>query len=455
MSALIRWEARPDAELLVDPAGARWTYGEARDEVVRRAARLAARGERAGLVAAADADGVLGILAALRQPQPPVLLHPRSTESERSRLAERFGLTPVDAAELRDRLPGEGAARAGFEAEPELDQTAVVLTTSGSTGAPKGVRLSFRALEVAAAASAANLGWRPDDRWLLSIPAAHVGGLSIVTRCLLAGRTVALPGALKAGFRPDAFRADVDATGATLVSLVPTMLNRLLTSPGFAWPGSVRVALIGGAHAPPDLLARAWERGWPVFATYGLTEAAAQVATQRLGDPPAPSGAVGPPLPGFEVRIRAGHIQLRGKSLFSGYEPAEASTFDAEGWFDTRDCGRWDDLGRLKVFGRGPELIVSGGENVFPSEVEAELRRSPLVDAVAVVGVPDPDWGSRVAALVVLAPGADLASLDVWCARELAPYKRPRQWQVAGEVPALPSGKPDRAAIRAAFQGST
>jgi O-succinylbenzoic acid--CoA ligase len=452
MSGLVDSPFGGEAPLLVAPDGASLTYRAARGEVERRAAVLARRaaGARPGLVAGADRDGVLGILAALRGGGPPVLVHPRATAAERAAWAARFGLEIVDAGALADGGPHGSAASAAPKPNVDPERIAVVLGTSGSTGRPKGVRLSFRALEAAAAASAANLGWEPGDRWLLSIPAAHVGGLSIVTRCVLAGATVAVPDALRAGFRPAAFTADVDATGATLVSLVPTMLRRLLDDADFAWPTRVRAALIGGAPAPPALLSDAWDRGWPVLATYGLTEAAAQVATQRRGEPPAKTGAVGPPLPGVEVRIRAGRIQLRGDTLFSGYEPA-SDAFEVDGWFDTGDFGRWDERGRLIVQGRGAELIVSGGENVFPAEVEATLRDMPGVRDAAVVGLDDPEWGEVAAAAVVAGEGVDVSALERWCAARLASFKRPRRWRLVSELPALPSGKPDRRTVRGWF----
>lgn len=420
------------------------------EEVARRWARLRARlgGRRVALVATADRDGVLGLLAALRGGRPPVLVHPRSAPREREALAARFDAVEVEARELGETVeasstpPGPSSLS---EREPEA--IAVVIPTSGTTGAPKGVRLSFRALVAAADASAAHLGWRPADRWLLTIPVAHVGGLSIVTRCLLAGAAVALPNELSRGFRPDAFRRDVEATGATLVSLVPTMLRRLLTDPGFAWPSTIRAALIGGAAAPPELLARAHDRGWPVLATYGLTEAAAQVATQRPGEPPAPSGAVGPPLPGVEVRIQAGRIQIRGATTCSGYEP-DGDPVDPGAWFDTGDHGDWDDDGRLRVRGRGSDLIVSGGENVFPAEVEAVLRQHPDVEDACVVGVPDAEWGEAVAAALV-GRAASPPDLSSFVEERLAGFRRPRLIRWAPTLPNLPSGKPDRAAVRA------
>jgi len=442
----------PDAPLLVSPRARIETARDLGPDLARRAAALAALRTRAAVVADADRDGVLAVLASLAGSEPPLLVHPRAPEAERRALADALGARVVAATKLADGPPAPEPrfARTTAPARLEADDrsAAFILATSGTTGAPKGVRLSHRALLAAADASAANLGWRAEDRWLLTIPVAHVGGLSIVTRCLLGGVAIALPDALQKGFRPEAFAADVEATGATLASLVPTMLHRLLSAPGFRWPPRLRAALVGGASASPDLLAQAHARGWPVLATYGLTETAAQVATQRLGTPPSATGAVGPPLPGVEVRIRAGRIEVRGPTMFSGYEPAaDAAPFGPDGWFDTGDRGAWDDAGGLIVRGRGAELIVTGAENVFPAEVETILRQHPSVADACVVGLDDPEWGQIVGAWVVGA-GVSEGALRAFCAERLASFKVPRRFRFASAIPTRPSGKADRVAVR-------
>jgi len=330
------------------------------------------------LVAEPTAEAIFTLLALWQRGRPAVLIHPRLTARERAALA-----TPEVA-------PG----------------TAVVVYTSGSTGQPRPIALPFATLEAAAAASAANLGWRDDDAWLLSLPFAHVGGLSVITRCLLARRTVVL------GERGD----------VTLMSLVPTTLARAIAAG--PPPARLRAVLVGGAACPPALQQRALAAGWPVLLSYGMTETAAQVATQRPCD--LGRAGCGPPLPGVDLRISAhGHIEIR----------------LADGWFDSGDLGRLDHDGHLHVLGRARDLIISGGENVSPLEVEAALLAHPGVAAACVVGVPDDTWGELVAAALVGSPGP--LTLD------LAPFKRPRRIAWLPALPLLPSGKPDRARVQA------
>jgi O-succinylbenzoic acid--CoA ligase len=223
----------------------------------------------------------------------------------------------------------------------------------------------------------------------------------------------------------------------------------LEVEPEWRPPRSLRAVLVGGAASAPELLERAARRGFPVLATYGLTEACSQVATQRPGEPVA-TGTVGRPLPGVAVRIVDGEIQVRGPTLLTAYHPATSSPFVDGGWLRTGDLGAFDADGALRVLGRARELIVTGGENVHPLEVEAALERVPGVRSACVFGVPDPTWGELVAAAVVVLPGValDAASIDAKLREELASFKRPRRIAFVAELPQTPSGKSDRAATR-------
>ncbi len=349
-----------------------------------------------------DVTTLVTLLAAIAARLPVVLVHPRWTERER---------------------------HAALDDLPELPPASVVVFTSGSTGRPRGAVLSQRALMASAQASAENLGWRADDRWLLSLSPAHVGGLSILTRCLLARRPVVLGSG-----------DVVDTLGrarVTLVSWVPAQLARLLdTHPGWRAPPHLRAALLGGAPTPAALRVRARERGLRVLSSYGLTEACSQVTTERE-----PGDSSGPPLPGIEVRIREGRIQVRGPTLLSGYVDG-GSPVAADGWLTTSDLGRFDASGNLHVLGRADDVIVSGGENVHPLEVEAVLEADPLVREACVFGIEDATWGQRVAAALVLAPGADPDAIVMRA--ELAPFKRPRQLFVLDALAHTDSGKLDR-----------
>jgi O-succinylbenzoic acid--CoA ligase len=214
--------------------------------------------------------------------------------------------------------------------------------------------------------------------------------------------------------------------------------------------------LVGGASASPALLREAADRGFPVLATYGLTEACSQVATQRPGETPDQPLR---PLPGVGVRVVEGRIQVQGPMLFSGYLPesAWAAPFTADGWFETNDLGALDADGRLRIHGRADEVIVTGGEKVDPAEVEAVLEEHPAIAQALVFGIPDDTWGAAVAATLVLTPSVDRHSFDcsAFLAARLAPHKRPRAIATVDEIPTSPAGKPDRrAAARALVSGS-
>jgi len=315
-----------------------------------------------------------------------------------------------------------------------------ILFTSGTTGRAKGAVLPAAAFAAAADASAQNLGWRDDDRWLLALTPAHVGGLSILVRCLRARRAVVV-----GPVTPET----IARHRATLVSLVPTQAQRLLDS-GWTPPPHLRALLLGGGPAAPAFLGAADDRCWPVLTTYGLTETCAQVTTQRPGTRNRGERGAGPPLPGVRVRISAaGTIQVGGPTLMRGYLRG-AAPFTDDGWLDTGDLGRLDDEGNLHVLARRTDLIVSGGENVYPAEVEAALLEIPGVAGACVFGVADELWGQVVcAALVCDGPGPDDAELRAHLDARLAGFKRPRHIARLDALSVGGSGKLDRAATAA------
>ena len=410
---------------------------------------------------------ITALLALLEDRVPFVLLHPRWTRMETNRAVTLAGARLFVGADGRatpvtNVRTGETAVGAGLDVD-----TACIVFTSGTSGRPRGAVLRRGALVRSAAAHAEVFGWQAGDRWLLGLPTAHVGGLMIVIRCLVARRTVVLGGRRFDGsFDAEATRTAVERHRVTLLSVVPTMLGRLVGSAVRPCPSSLRAVLVGGAAASPALITRARRAGWPVFATYGLTEACSQVATQRPGaESPAPHG-VGPPMPGLDLRIRAadgvvGPIEVRGASLFDGYlaEPGAAleRPFGADGWFDTGDLGMVDEQGSLRVLGRAAHRIVTGGENVDPAEVEAAVAEWPGAAAVCVVGCEDREWGERVAAVVARGESFDasggLPGLERHLAARLAGFKRPRRWRVVEELPMAHSGKVDCDACRELLAG--
>jgi O-succinylbenzoic acid--CoA ligase len=298
---------------------------------------------------------------------------------------------------------------------------AVVVATSGTTGQPKGAVLTHKALAASAHATSQRVGVGTGDHWLACLPLAHVGGLSVVTRAL----ATRLPVTVVPG--PD--RTGVEAAvrrGANLVSLVPTLLDRLD-------PTWFRVIVLGGSRPPATVPANA-------YVTYGLTETASGVVYDGI------------PLDGVEVRLGAeGEIFLRGPMLLRAYRDG-SDPKDAAGWFNTGDLGTLDAEGRLEVRGRRGDLIISGGENVWPDAVEAVLATHAGVEAVAVVGVADREWGQRVVAVVVPTDPAvppSLEELRDHAKDELGAWCAPRQLVLVEDLPTTALGKVQRGAVRA------
>jgi O-succinylbenzoic acid--CoA ligase len=299
------------------------------------------------------------------------------------------------------------------EGRPVDDGDALVVATSGSTGAPKGVVLTHDAVAASAEATSSRLGVDPaTDRWLACLPLAHVGGLSVVTRALHTGT----PLTVIPGFDVET----VDGSDATLVSLVATAMRRIDTD---RW----RVIVLGGAHAPADRPANS-------VTTYGMTETGSGVVYD------------GVPLDRVEVRLVDGEILIRAPMLLRCYRDGTEPFVDG-GWFPTGDLGELADDGRLTVHGRRGDLIITGGENVWPDPVERILTRHPAVADVGVAGVPDPEWGHVVTAYVV--PADDTAptldELRELVRAELPAYCAPRNVVIVSRLPRTTLGKLKRA----------
>jgi O-succinylbenzoic acid--CoA ligase len=339
----------------------------------------------------------------------------RLTEAERpaaDHVVDAVAPRPVDGTSLHR--------------EHDLAATAVLLQTSGTSGAPKPVELSFGNLLWSALGSGVALGTHPAERWLCALPLAHVGGLGIVVRSAI-GATTAL---VHPGWDTERVLGALERDGVTLVSVVPTTLARLLDA-GPRRPPHLRCALAGGAPVPPALVRRALRAGIPVAQTYGLTEATSQVTTAAPGDA-APDA--GPPLFCTRVRIAPdGEIHVAGPTV-AGPPGRELAT---------GDLGALDPAGRLTVTGRKADTIVSGGENVAPAEVEAVLAEHPAVSEAVVLGRPHPEWGEAVVARVVLRPGAHASEAELrrHAAERLAGFKVPKEIAFTSALPRTRSGK--------------
>lgn len=335
------------------------------------------------------------------------------------------------------RLTGPEGTHDLPDALPVEEGVALVVPTSGTSGESKGVELTHAALAASAEAVAKRLGSRPDDRWLCCLPLAHIAGLSTLVRSILSGSAPVIHDR----FEPGAVAAE---RSATLISLVPTMLLRLLDAKVDL--SHYKAVLVGGGPIPGALIERARASGARVVTTYGMTETCGGCVYDGL------------PLDGVEVSISPqGEVLLRGPTLMRGCRLRPDLTAQAvrDGWFHTADSGEIAADGRLRVVGRLDDLIITGGEKVVPEEVEALLRDHPLVADVAVAGIPDDEWGQRVAAAVVargdVAP--TLEELREFVASRSAPFKAPRDLVIVDRIPRGPLGKPSRAEVTRLFGG--
>lgn len=467
----------PAAEALV-ANGRRLTYGALDAAVDGLAGALAARGVRAGervaVVAWNSLEFAEAVHAVPRLGAVLVLLNPRLSAAELAwqlQDARPSAVLTQGAAEAVTRAaaaqsglpepfrlplaPQRLAAGARHDAH-ELAAVHSILYTSGTTGRPKGAMLTFGNHFASASASAFNLGVMPGDRWLACMPLFHVGGLAILLRSAIYGTAAVV----HETFEPAAVAEALRAERITLLSVVPTMLRRLLdVSPGEA-PRQLRAVLVGGGPVPLPLLEEALARGYPVVQTYGLTEAASQVATLVPSEAAAHPGSAGQPLLTTRVRVdgppgEPGEILVAGPTVTPGYFGRPEATARAlrDGWLHTGDIGRLDQRGFLYVLDRRDDLIVSGGENVYPAEVEGVLLTHPDVEAAAVVGVPDGTWGQVVAAAIVARPAFDPGTLDSWLRERLAGYKVPRRVVIVDALPLTANGKVQRHAVRARLMG--
>ena len=336
-------------------------------------------------------------------------------------------------ADLSTDVEPRSSHRLGRVAGHDLDATVVVIHTSGTSSTPKPIELTYGNLLWSALGSAVALGVEEHERWLCALPLSHVGGLSILVRSAIYATTAVV----HERFETDRVLHALREQEITLASLVATTLARLLDA-GLEHPPALRCALTGGGPVPAALVERATAAGVPVGTTYGLTESCSQVTTTPTAAIEDGDLHAGPPLFCTQVRCAEdGEIFVAGPTVAPG-------SLEPDGWLHTGDLGDLDDRGRLSVTGRKADTIVSGGENVAPSEVEAVLEAHPDVLEAAVLARPDEQWGEIVTAIVVVRPGSapDSETLRAHCAASLAPYKVPKHIDLRSEsLPRTRSGK--------------
>jgi O-succinylbenzoic acid--CoA ligase len=489
-----RVAATPDRTALVDARdGRRWSYRHLDVLVDRTVERLQERApavERAGTLFTPCPAFVVAFHAAQRLGWTVVGLDSRLGGADLSAQVRRATVdclvsgpqttvpNPVEtpAVAVRDppasgdlrRETDPAASGGGFEkgataagsGPKDPAETAVILFTSGTTGRAKGVRLTAGNLHASAVASAFRLGVSPGDRWLCCLPVNHVGGLAPVVRTAMYGTTLVV----QRGFDVERTGEALAAHDVTGVSLVPTQLRRLLDAG--APLAELSAVLVGGAPTPERLLDRALAAGVPVHPTYGLTEAASQVATARPAGARDHPRSVGQPLYGVRVTVVAdgspvetgerGEIVIAGPTVTPGYLDAGVTETAIGEWgVHTGDVGVREETGRLRVLGRRDEMVLTGGELVAPREVVETLRSHPAVADAAVVGLPDEEWGERVAALVVPEGDTpDVETIRTHCRDSLPGYKRPKTVAFADALPRTVSGTIDREVVRARLRSA-
>jgi O-succinylbenzoic acid--CoA ligase len=432
-----RSQSCPDRTALVAD-GSEVTYAELEAEATWVARRLAAHGVRRGSIAAMTMhprrEQVVLVHALMKVGAVLLPLSPRLSAEEHAAViaAEEPAVDLDDAGELT-----QTEADLPLLGEHDMDDLACKVMTSGSTGTPDRVGLTYGNFLWSGVASAFNIGVEPEDRWLCCLPLSHISGLGIVMRSVIYGTAAVVHD----GFDVDRVGAALEGDRITVVSLVTTMLSRLLDA-GADLSGP-RAILIGGGPVPEAALEEAIGRGATVVQTYGLTEACSQVTTLAPADAKRKLGSAGRPLLTTHLRIHDGEILVQGPTVAPGRA-------DADGWLHTGDLGRIDEEGFLYVEDRLDDLIVTGGENVVPAEVENVLLRHPQVADAAVVGREDPEWQQAVTAIVVLEDGAGTTpdELRRHCAESLAGFKVPKRIELAAALPRTPSGKLMRRALR-------
>jgi len=341
--------------------------------------------------------------------------------------------------------------------EFSLEESMTIIYTSGTTGKPKGVILTYGNHWASAVGSSLNLGLRDDDCWLACMPMFHVGGLSLLMKNIMYGMRILLV----PKYDPDFIHEAIKTRGITIISVVSKMLMDLLERLGEeTYPSSLRCMLLGGGPAPKPLLETCVTKGIPVYQTYGMTETSSQICTLSADYMLTKVGSAGKPLFSCQLRIEKdgevvppnveGEIAVKGPNVTHGYFKREDATRETiiDGWLHTGDLGYLDEEGFLYVLDRRSDLIVSGGENIYPAQIEEVLLANPKVAEAGVVGKADEQWGQVPVAFIVKADDITEEELIKFCEEKLARYKVPREVHFLLELPRNASKKLLRRELR-------
>ena len=448
-----------------------WTFSEINDVALVYAGKLKALGvkadSRVAILAKSNPESIFVMYGCLHLGCEMVMLNERLAKAE---LAYQIDDSEVDHILAADVLKGkldssnrilfseiESAAPAEFEPQKQWrqDRTISIMYTSGTTGNPKGVRQTAENHFSSAVSSALNIGISPDDVWLCSVPLFHISGFSILMRSLIYGMGVRL----YEKFDAERSAEEICSGKVTYMSMVGVTLERILSNmEGASMQASPRfkAALAGGGPIPVAYIKRAKECGIPVLQTYGMTETSSQTTTLQSADAERKIGSSGKPLFLYQVKIdgtektgETGEILIHGPQVTPGYigKFKERKVQD-DGWLHTGDVGYLDDEGFLFVVDRRSDLIVSGGENIYPAEIEKVLLAHPAVREAGVCGAASDKWGEVPVAFVVLNKEAVADELLAYCRERIASYKVPKQLLFVEELPRNASNKLLRRELR-------
>ncbi|USS88199.1 o-succinylbenzoate--CoA ligase [Fructilactobacillus hinvesii] len=444
-----------------------WSFQELQRQVNGLCARLQPRLVKPGRVAILGNNTpalYMGILALQQLGEPIVCLNKHLTIPElQYQIKDAQVQTVLTTQEFLPQLQAAAAVKllaldqlewqpqADWTAQPtDLDALASIMYTSGTTGRPKGVCQSYRNHWTSAMGAELNLPVTKSDCWICAVPLYHISGLSIVMRSLLYG----MPVRLYEHFDPQAITQDLVHGQGTIISVVPYMLKKLLAAKHEPYSDNFGYMLLGGGAIDQATLDQCEQKHIPVIQSYGMTETASQVVALNPADAQRKLGSVGKPLFPVSLKIanvsrpgEIGEILLKGDNLTPGYlnQPqrlAEKTT--ASGWFRTGDLGYVDDEGFLYVKSRLTELIISGGENIYPHEVEQVLNQLPGVQESSVVGKTDATWGSIPVAFLVTDQVWNLAEVQEFLTGKLAKYKFPKELHLVDHLPKTANGKLQR-----------
>lgn len=438
--------------------GQTWTFQQLNELSLKRARQLSAinikQGQRIAIMGPSTPALVVMMYACMHLQCEMVMLNRRLSQAEiayqlEDSQAEVVLVADEDVAKLPPHTSYhiftaiENGAEQSVDIAKEwsLNQTTSIMYTSGTTGFPKGVRQTVGNHQASATASVLNIGLQADDVWLCAVPLFHISGFSILVRSLLYGNKVQL----YEHFNVDAIAQNIMDGDVTHMSVVAVTLERILNtlelnnavaSPRF------KLMLAGGGPVPIDYLKRANALHLAVAQTYGMTETSSQTATLASEDAMKKIGSAGKPLFFNQIKISApneqgeGEICIRGPHVTPGYigRFAERSSTE-EGWLHTGDIGYMDEEGYLFVVDRRADLIISGGENIYPAEIENVLLAHPAVQEAGVCGIDDEKWGQVPIAFVVLKEQIAIEVLQQYCEKKLAKYKVPKQFIIIDELP--------------------